>query len=181
MEESNHATRMSTLRRELEQEREEQSSLETKIAGLHQLIEKLQAHKVEESEEEEEIVVEDRPEGVHLAEPKEPSLQEVTPSEQKGLPHLISLYGMALQDSKNISKVSLKKPDKFTGTELEDNPYALTYWYRDVLCWCQADAFNCPMEQLVLAINQALGGTAKSMVQNLIMRDPAALNSVEDL
>eukprot|EP00963_Diacronema_lutheri_P012666 scaffold1905_cov372-Pavlova_lutheri.AAC.1 len=88
---------------------------------------------------------------------------------------------MALQDSKNISKVSLEKPDKFTGTELEDNPYALTYWYRDVLCWCQAYAFNRPMEQIVLAINQALGGTAKSMVQNLIMRDPAALNSVEDL
>eukprot|EP00963_Diacronema_lutheri_P003637 scaffold286_cov382-Pavlova_lutheri.AAC.1 len=37
------------------------------------------------------------------------------------------------------------------------------------------------MEQLVLAINQALAGTAKAMVQNLIMRDPASLTSVEDL
>eukprot|EP00963_Diacronema_lutheri_P010371 scaffold1039_cov312-Pavlova_lutheri.AAC.1 len=83
MEESDHATRMSTLRRELEQEREERFSLETKIAELQQLIEKLQAHKVEESEEEEEMVVEDGPEGVHLAEPREPSLQEVTPSEQE--------------------------------------------------------------------------------------------------
>ena len=181
MEESDHATRMSTLRRELEQEREERSSLETKAAELQHLIEELQAHKVEESEDEEEMVVEDGPEGGHLAEPKEPSLQEMTPSEQEGLPHLISLYGMALQDSKNIQKVSLEKPGKFTGTELEDSPYALTYWYRDVLCWCQAYAFNRPMEQLVLAINQALGGTAKAMVQNLIMRDPAALTSVEDL
>ena len=58
-------------------------------------------------------------------------------SEEKGLPHLTSLYGTALQDSKNIQKVSLEKPGKFTGLELEEDPYSLAYWYRDVLCWCQ--------------------------------------------
>ena len=70
MEESDHATRMSTLCRELEQEGEERTSLETKVAELQHVIEELQAHKVEESEDEEEIAVEDGPEGGHLPEPK---------------------------------------------------------------------------------------------------------------
>eukprot|EP00963_Diacronema_lutheri_P006077 scaffold513_cov535-Pavlova_lutheri.AAC.1 len=103
------------------------------------------------------------------------------PLEEEGLPRLTSLYGSALQDSKNLQKVSLERPEKFSGTELEDNPYALSYWYRDVLCWCQAYAYDRPMEQLVLAINQTLAGTAKAMVQNLIMRDANSLRSVDDL
>eukprot|EP00963_Diacronema_lutheri_P006868 scaffold615_cov387-Pavlova_lutheri.AAC.2 len=103
------------------------------------------------------------------------------PSEEEGLPHLTTLYGPPLQDSKNIQKVSLEIPEKLSGLELDENPYALTYWYRDVVCWCQAYAPNRPKKQLVLAINQALGGTTKSMVQNLIMRDPGALKAVEEL
>ena len=181
MEEGDHATRMGTLRRELEQERDQKRALEVKVAELQQLVEELQASEAMEVGETDGEDGTHPIEGVHQTEADAKALMDMVPSEREGLPHLISLYGTALQDSKNISKVSLERPDKFTGLELEENPYALTYWYRDVLCWCQAYAFNRPMEQLVLAINQALAGTAKAMVQNLIMRDPASLASVEDL
>ena len=182
MEESDHTTRMGTLRRELEQEKDQRRSLEAKVAELQQLLEEVQAmraHEAENNNNEEEDTPPD--EDVLHVDACAKEVSDMVPSEKEGLPHLISIYGTALQDSKNISKVSLERPDKFTGLELEDSPYALMYWYRDVLCWCQAYAFNRPMEQLVLAINQALAGTAKAMVQNLIMRDPNSLTSVEDL
>ena len=182
MEESDPTTRMSTLRRELEQEKDQRRSLEAKVAELQQLLEEVQAmraHEAENNNNEEEDTPPD--EDVLHVDACAKEVSDMVPSEKEGLPHLISIYGTALQDSKNISKVSLERPDKFTGLELEDSPYALMYWYRDVLCWCQAYAFNRPMEQLVLAINQALAGTAKAMVQNLIMRDPNSLTSVEDL
>ena len=175
MEESDHTTRMGTLRRELEQERVERTTLENKVAELQQVIEELQLLKTKNPSEE------DGSEDESPPSPEDLRAEEGRPSDQEGLPHLISLYGSALHDSKNIQKVSLEKPEKFSGTELEDSPYALTYWYRDVLCWCQAYAFNRPKEQLVLAINQALSGMAKAMVQNLITREPTALVSVEDL
>ena len=178
MEETDHATRMSTLRRELEQERNERSSLLERITQLEAQLEALRTTPSEDEEEgeDEQPLAQDE-----NAREEAPSPQPAALSEEKGLPHLTSLYGTALQDSKNIQKVSLERPAKFTGAELEDNPYALTYWFRDVLCWCQAYAYDRPKEQLVLAINQALAGTAKSMVQNLIMGDPGALTSVEDL
>lgn len=174
MEETDHATRMGTLRRELEQERNERSSLLERITQLEAQLEALQTTPSEDEEVQ-------PPEEAEQTREEAPATQPVALSEEKGLPHLTSLYGTALQDSKNIQKVSLEKPAKFTGVELEDNPYALTYWFRDVLCWCQAYAYDRPKEQLVLAINQALDGTAKSMVQNLIMGDPEALTSVKDL
>eukprot|EP00963_Diacronema_lutheri_P002194 scaffold148_cov341-Pavlova_lutheri.AAC.2 len=177
MEESDHTTRMGTLRRELEQERVERTTLETKIAELQQVIEELQLINTKQNGEGDASEDESPPSSEYLG----TGTGNGKPSDHEGLPHLISLYGSALHDSKNIQKVSLEKPEKFSGTELDDSPYALTYWYRDVLCWCQAYAFNRPKEQLVLAINQALSGTAKAMVQHLIMREPATLDSVEDL
>ena len=179
MEDADHSTRMSTLRRELEQERNEGHTLRERVADLEAQLEALQAIPPDGNELE---VAKDSLDGDDS--PKSDQDVPAGPislSEEKGLPHLTSLYGTALQDSKNIQKVSLEKPGKFTGLELEEDPYSLTYWYRDVLCWCQAYAFDRPKEQLVLAISQALGGTAKSMVQNLIMKDPDALQSVEDL
>eukprot|EP00963_Diacronema_lutheri_P012089 scaffold1618_cov288-Pavlova_lutheri.AAC.1 len=177
MEDSDHTTRMGTLRRELEQERVERTTLETKVAELEQEIEELQLVKTKENRE-----------GDFSEDESPPSPEDLgigtrngRSSDHEGLPHLISLYGSALHDSKNIQKVSLERLEKFSGTELDDSPYALTYWCRDVLSWCQAYVFNRPKEQLLLAINQALSGTAKAMVQNLIMRELAALDSVEDL
>ena len=43
MEESDHTTRMGTLRRELEQEKDQRRSLEAKVAELQQLLEEVQA------------------------------------------------------------------------------------------------------------------------------------------
>jgi len=179
MDDTDHATRMSTLRRELEQERSEGHTLRERVADLEAQVEALQAIPPDGNELEatKDLLEGDDSPSTDQGAPAEP----ISLSEEKGLPHLTSLYGTALQDSKNIQKVSLEKPTKFTGLELEEDPYSLTYWYRDVLCWCQAYAFDRPKEQLVLAISQALGGTAKSMVQNLIMKDPDALQSVEDL
>ena len=174
MEDPEHTTRMGSLRRDLEEERAMRSTLQERVAELEGQLEALQTNPTDG--EEQNITIENQ------------ENQQVTtvggthaPSEEEGLPHLTTLYGTALQDSKNIQKVSLEKPEKFTGLEIDENPYALTYWYRDVVCWRQAYALDRPKERLVLAISQALGGTAKSMVQNLIMRDPGALKSVEEL
>ena len=160
MEDADHSTRMSTLRRELEQERTEGHTLRERVADLEAQLEALQAMPPDGNELE---VAKDLPEddGSPKSDQDVPA-GPISLSEEKGLPHLTSLYGTALQDSKNIQKVSLEKPGKFTGLELEEDPYSLTYWYRDVLCWCQAYAFDRPKEQLVLAISQALGGTAKA-------------------
>ena len=165
---------MGSLRRDLEEERTMRSTLQERVAELEGQLEALQTNPTDGEEQ-------------NITDENQENQQVTTvggthaPSEEEGLPHLTTLYGTALQDSKNIQKVSLEKPEKFTGLELDENPYALTYWYRDVVCWCQAYALDRPKEQLVLAISQALGGTAKSMVQNLIMRDPGALKSVEEL
>eukprot|EP00963_Diacronema_lutheri_P003074 scaffold257_cov400-Pavlova_lutheri.AAC.1 len=179
MDATDHATRMSTLRRELEQERSEGHTLRGRVADLEAQVKALQAIPLDDHQLEamKDLLEGDESPSTDQGAPAEP----ISLSEEKGLPRLTSLYGTALQDSKNIQKVSLEKPTKFNGVELEEDPCTLNYWYRDMLCWYQAYAFDRPKEQLVLAISQALGGTAKSMVQNLIMKDPDALQSVEDL
>ena len=102
MEESDHTTRMGTLRRELEQERVERTTLENKVAELQQVIEELQLLK-SKSQSEEDGSEDESP----------PSLEDLRaadgkPSDLEGLPHLISLYGSALHDSKNIQKCPWK-------------------------------------------------------------------------
>eukprot|EP00963_Diacronema_lutheri_P011699 scaffold1439_cov298-Pavlova_lutheri.AAC.1 len=160
MEENEPTTRIGTLRQELERERNEQTSLAEKVAELEAQLEALPAVFSNEDEE---------GEGCEVINKSDEEMEDEAPQqpfaspEENGLPRLTSLYGTSLLNSKNIQKVSLEKPEKFTGEELDDNPYALTYWIRDVSCWCQAYAYDRPKEQLVLAINQALAGTAKSM------------------
>jgi len=51
MEEGDHTTRMGTLRRELEHERDQKRSLEAKVAELQQLVDELQASEAMEVEE----------------------------------------------------------------------------------------------------------------------------------
>lgn len=180
LDEEGREERWEALERNLEEEKSRREGLEEKLAELQELLQAKQASPPDD--------LKTATDGLTLPEVKgKPSASEEqpvpshTPLEEEGLPRLTSLYGSALQDSKNLQKVSLERPEKFSGTELEDNPYALSYWYRDVLCWCQAYAYDRPMEQLVLAINQTLAGTAKAMVQNLIMRDANSLRSVDDL
>eukprot|EP00963_Diacronema_lutheri_P010891 scaffold1231_cov356-Pavlova_lutheri.AAC.2 len=161
LDEEGREERWETFERNFEEEKSRRERLEENLAEFLELLQAKQASSPDELKR-----VGD---GLTAPEAKDrPPASEVqpvpshTPSEEDGLPRPTSLYGSALQDSKNLRKVSLERPEKFSGTQLEDNPYALSYWYRDVLCWCQAYAYNRPMEQLVLAINQTLAGTAKA-------------------
>eukprot|EP00963_Diacronema_lutheri_P012800 scaffold1983_cov349-Pavlova_lutheri.AAC.1 len=100
MEESDHTTRMGTLRRELEQERVERTTLETKIAELQQVIEELQLINTKQNGEGDASEDESPPSPEYLGK----GTGNGKSSDHEGLPHLISLYGSALHDSKNIQK-----------------------------------------------------------------------------
>ena len=180
LDEEGREERWETLEWNFEEEKSRRERLEEKLVELQELLQAKQASSPDDLKKAtDELKPQEAKDNLPVTE--EQPLPSYSPSEEEGLPRLTSLYGSALQDSKNLQRVSLERPEKFSGTELEDSPYALTYWYRDVLCWCQAYAYERPAEQLVLAINQTLTGTAKAMVQNLIMRDANALQSVDDL
>ena len=180
LDEEGHEERWEVLERNFEEERSRRERLEEKLAELQELLQAKQASSPDDLKKATaELAAPEAKDNLPTTE--EQPLPSYSPSEEEGMPRLTSLYGSALQDSRNLQRVSLERPEKFSWTELEDSPYALTYWYRDVLCWCQACAFECPAEQLALAINQTLTGRAKAMVQNLIMRDANALQSVDDL
>lgn len=83
MEETDHATRMGTLRRELEQERNERSSLLERITQLEAQLEALQTTPSEDEEVQ-------PPEEAEQTREEAPATQPVALSEEKGLPHLTS-------------------------------------------------------------------------------------------
>jgi len=181
-------TRFQRMREELEREKEGRKDLEARNSLLESELEQLRTlsltgHGVvdappvggdpvenEAQEEEEELP--------HEAPPQEPSDQDLKPAEhvplavhplsEKGLHSLTDMY-QAMGASQRLQGVTLTKPKSFSGAELTHDPYSLTHWYREVSCWVQGYALN-DTQQVVLAL-QTLSGTARIMMDNIIMGD----------
>lgn len=104
------------------------------VVELPQLLEKvhvMKANEVENGNEEEDTPPDEE---VHHVDTCTEDVNDIVPYEGEGLPHVTSVYGTNLQDSRKNSRVSLDMPDKFRGLEEDVSPYALTYWHRDALC-----------------------------------------------
>ena len=84
-----------------------------------------------------------------------------------------------MRESQRLQGVSLARPSNFSGLEVVEDPYALTHWYREVSCWVQGYAKD-PVQQVVLAL-QTLKGTARIMIDNIIMSDPSKISDLESL
>eukprot|EP00963_Diacronema_lutheri_P013149 scaffold2306_cov444-Pavlova_lutheri.AAC.1 len=86
MDDTDHATRMSTLRRELEQERSEGHTLRERVADLEAQVEALQAIPPDGNELEatKDLLEGDDSPSTDQGAPAEP----ISLSEEKGLPHL---------------------------------------------------------------------------------------------
>ncbi len=178
---SGTATRMQRLRDELEREQQARSALAQQVEELESQLRRLrndtpaqEAH-VQEDEplEEEDFPREDNGPTPPSVEPNEKAVGNAShlamqPLSQQGLHSLTKMY-QSMEGSHRLQGVALSKPKSFSGTEVIDNPYALTHWYREVACWVEGYASD-PTQQVVLAL-QTLTGTARIMVDNIIMAD----------
>eukprot|EP00963_Diacronema_lutheri_P008490 scaffold753_cov390-Pavlova_lutheri.AAC.22 len=82
-------------------------------------------------------------------------------------------------ESQRLQGVSLARPSNFSGLEVVEDPYALTHWYREVSCWVHGYAKD-RIQQVVLAL-RTLKGTARIMVDNIIMSDPKRVSDLISL
>eukprot|EP00963_Diacronema_lutheri_P013009 scaffold2178_cov363-Pavlova_lutheri.AAC.4 len=97
MEDPEHTTRMSSLRRDLEEERSMRTTFQGRTAELEGQLEALQTNPTDGEEQNE---IELAQENLHVI-----ALGGThASSKEEGLPHLTTLFGTALQDSKNIQK-----------------------------------------------------------------------------
>eukprot|EP00963_Diacronema_lutheri_P006069 scaffold511_cov412-Pavlova_lutheri.AAC.2 len=69
-----------------------------------------------------------------------------------------------------LQGISLARSSNFSSLEVVEGPYALTHWYGEIFCLVQGYAKD-PIQQVVLAL-QTLKGTARIMVDNIIILDP---------
>eukprot|EP00963_Diacronema_lutheri_P005780 scaffold460_cov391-Pavlova_lutheri.AAC.3 len=152
------ATRLQRLREELTREQQARATLTEQVRLL-------------------ENTKENGTEDARSSEEDQPLLEEenalppvvVQPLNEEGLQSLTKLY-KSMGESQRLQGVSLARPSNFSGLEVVEDPYALTHWYREVSCWVQGYAKD-PIQQVVLAL-QTLKGTARIMVDNIIMSDP---------
>lgn len=180
-------TRFQRMREELEQEKEGRKDLEAKILQLEGELEQLRAPPITGNENGNAPPVGEDPVGneaqegeelPHEAPQQEASAHDLTSAEklplavhplsEKGLHSLTDMY-QAMGASQRLQGVTLTKPKSFSGAELTHDPYSLTHWYREVSCWVQGYALN-DTQQVVLAL-QTLSGTARIMMDNIIMSD----------
>jgi len=90
----------------------------------------------------------------------------------------VALY-RELGERVSLARTSIKRPIEFSGDDCVENPYALTYWWDEVLCWVVSFTKD-PGAQLVFAID-TLTGSAASMVRHRIKEDRDALRTIDDL
>eukprot|EP00963_Diacronema_lutheri_P008479 scaffold753_cov390-Pavlova_lutheri.AAC.11 len=79
----------------------------------------------------------------------------------------------------SLARTSIKRPIEFSGYDRVENPYAVTYWWDEVLCWVVSFTKDLGA-QLVFAID-TLTASAASMVRHRIKEDRDALRTVDDL
>lgn len=170
-------TRMQRLREELEHEQQARARLTEQVRVLESQLEELHGDTPPQDGEAFELEMEEA-QGTGGALP--PSVETdkerqgtdlamaVQPLNQQGLESLTKMY-QALEGSHRLQGVALTKPKNFSGTEVIEDPYALTHWYREAACWVKSYASD-PTQQVVLAL-QTLTGTARIMVDNIIMAD----------
>lgn len=183
-------TRLQGMRDELEREQEARAELQARYQALEGELQRLQtslpreedpdpAHESEnkseesgeKSEEDVQVILKPKSAEETMAQKPPPAL----PYTEHGLLSLTSMY-QTMGASQRLQGVTLNKPKSFSGIEVATEPYALTHWYREVSCWVQSYATQ-PTQQVVLAL-QTLTGTARIMMDNIIMADG---NRVQDL
>lgn len=179
------STRMQRLREELIREQQARAML---AEHVHQLESQLRRQVNEATTFED--VSQDHKDGetddVRSSEEDHPLPEEnntlppviVQPLNEEGLQGLTKLY-RSMGESQRLQGVSLARPSNFSGLEVVEDPYALTHWYREVSCWVQGYAKD-PIQQVVLAL-QTLKGTARIMVDNIIMSDPQKVSDLMSL
>ena len=186
-------TRLQGMRDELEREQEARAELLARYQALEAELRRLQTSSTQEQapdtahvsqHESEEREGSEEKEGEEVQVLLKPRTAEETmaqkpwtpsPYTEHGLESLTNMY-QAMGASHRLQGVTLNKPKSFSGIEVTTEPYALTHWYREVSCWVQSYATQ-PTQQVVLAL-QTLTGTARIMMENIIMADG---NRVQDL
>lgn len=106
------------------------------------------------------------------------SVRDPLVEDEGGLLQLTSLYE-AIGDTRELQRVSLKRPKEFTENEILSNPYALMQWYRQVSCWARSYA-STYSQRLVFAI-QALRGLARILINNTNMEDRTRIKNIDEL
>ncbi len=183
------STRMQRLREELLREQQARSSLADQVKELESQLQRMQAVSptLEELPQESTGPSEDDVSRKDASKEKEAELSEeheallplaVQPLNEDGLQGLTKLY-QSMGESQRLQGVSLARPSNFSGLEVVEDPYALTHWYREVSCWVQGYAKD-PIQQVVLAL-QTLKGTARIMIDNIIMSDPSKISDLVSL
>lgn len=160
-------TRMQRLREELEHEQQARAALVQQVGQLESQLREMATEVSTEKEETQDKSTADTNE--------EPLLTTVQPLNEEGLHSLTRLY-QSMGESQRLQSISLSRPKNFSGMEVVEDPYALTHWYREVACWVQGYATD-PLQQVVLAL-QTLTGTARIIIDNIIMSDA---KKVQDL
>eukprot|EP00963_Diacronema_lutheri_P014708 scaffold3767_cov515-Pavlova_lutheri.AAC.1 len=100
---------------------------------------------------------------------------EISPSESDPQVELYKELGQRV----NLARTSIKRPIEFSGDDAVKNPYALTYWWDEVLCWVVSFTKD-PGAQLVFAMD-TLRGSAASLVRHRIKENRDALRKIDDL
>ena len=116
-------------------------------------------------------------EGIPSPQPEVHSEIEPNEPRSKNDPQ-VALY-KELGERVSLARTSIKRPIEFSGDDCIENPYALTYWWDEVLCWVVSFTKD-PGAQLVFAID-TLTGSAASMVRHRIKEDRDALRTIDDL
>ena len=171
-------TRMQRLRDELEKEQQAREALTEHAQRLESQLQNLQqGTATTDSESQERGEQEDPPKEGSLINPPDALADErdnqihlaAPPLNEEGLQSLTKMY-QAMGESQRLQGVALSKPKTFSGMEVIEDPYSLSHWYREVACWVHGYAKD-PTQQVVLAL-QTLTGTARILVDNIIMSDP---------
>eukprot|EP00963_Diacronema_lutheri_P005215 scaffold398_cov356-Pavlova_lutheri.AAC.13 len=179
------ATRMQRLREELTREQQARATLTEQVRLLESQLQR-QRTQTTPFEDVPQDTKEDGTEDARSSEEDQPLLEEenalppvvVQPLNEEGLQSLTKLY-KSMGESQRLQGISLARPSNFSGLEVVEDLYALTHWYREVSCWVQGYAKD-PIQQVVLAL-QTLKGTARIMVDNIIMSDPKRVSDLISL
>ncbi len=170
-------TRMQHLREELLREQEARNELADHVRELESQLQRLQTLDPPSGEvhDDDAPIEHGSPQELFREEDQPPQEGDVAhlplsvqPLNEEGLQGLTKLY-QSMGESHRLQGVSLSRPANFSGLEVVEDPYALTHWYREVSCWVQGYAKD-PIQQVVLAL-QTLTGTARIMIDNIIMSD----------
>lgn len=90
----------------------------------------------------------------------------------------VELY-KELGERVSLARTSIKRPSEFSGDDAAENPYALTYWWDEALCWVVSFTKD-PGAQLVFAMD-TLRGSAASLVRHRMKEIRDTIRNIDDL